>query len=76
MKIKPIIWKEYDGVMIGYVGGKKLFSYWYNGVNADEIRKFTLKPSLPYSKMELATREACESASQSILQRFVSQVME
>jgi len=77
-KIKPIIWKEYDGRMLGFCGGLKLFDYEHEFSNPQVgyLLNFKLKTKLPYPPMTLSSRENCEKMALALLQKFVDKIVE
>jgi hypothetical protein len=78
-KIKPIVWKEFDGVTIGFVGGRKLFSYGYN-MNSLKYDKstevFKLTNVIGYPPNSLASRQECEQMAQALLQKHIAALTE
>jgi hypothetical protein len=75
MKLKPIIWKEYEGTTHGYVGGLRMFSYFYNDFYPNGGR-FKMKSVLPFPPVELNSREECQKMCQAIFQKFIAKVTE
>lgn len=75
-KLKTIEWKEYDEQVHGYVGGIKLFSYFYDIRSSRGGPQYKLYTKLPYANQDLNTREECQAMAQAILQRFVAKLVE